>query len=196
MKTMIAKTVAALACAALAFAAEAAGGVALTMDEPVSEIAKTHSGDSKSGNKRNKKMTDTYRCRNTYSGKVVSSGAGKEPVTVAVEAYFVTRRLGEKRYPDMIDGQTTVGTYTFQPGTVTVRKFSFRAPDCVYHEHMRQTGNRRRKHVETTVEGKRHIGVIVRVVSGGEVLHVATYPWNSQWASAAGRSSFTLDDGK
>ena len=199
MKQMI-KKIAIIFAAALAAFHACAGSVSLSLETPKMNSSRKHSGASKSSKARNKKMTDETKRSYDYSGRISFSGGKDESMNVTLEAYFVTRGVGESSSPERPNGRTVVGVYEFGPGKPRSAEFTFSSPTytqttktTVKTSKSRGRGRNRvggSTKMDKTTTGERCTCVVLRAVSGGKVLKVVVEPSNSRWEEAARKIDF------
>lgn len=187
----------AMAAVATLFAAPVSVG--LNISKPQMSMKKTGSDTPKNANRRGThKATEVKSSSYEYHGKVSCNAPKDKNVTVVVEAYFITRAIGEKGAKDRLSSRNEIGRYQFGEGYPTSYAYSLFSPQQTQKTVTTVKNSRRRRRggssSSTTKDksGSRLMGVIVRAMVDGKPVKVVTEPSNSQWEAAAKKDKVDL----
>ena len=190
--TAFAKPLAA-AFAALALALSSGAGVFMLSVEPGIPTSKHTNGKTHSSGgryNRNRTHNETTSKSATYRGRVTYTGSDSR--SVRLEAYFVTRGVGDGVHPERIGGRKDIGTFKFGPKSKGMQEFQVDSPTVKQTTKTSQRnkgrGGRygRQRQTKKTSSGEQLLGVIVRGIDdNGNVACVKALPSKSTWEKAA-----------
>ena len=182
---------AALAALAMAFSSDA-GVFMLSLEPgiPASRHSNGRTHTSGGRNNRNRTRSETTEKSATYRGRVTYTGSDRR--TIRLEAYFVTRGLGNGVHLERIGGRKDIGTFTFGQKSDGMQEFQVRSPAVRQTTQSRQRnrgrGGRygRQRQTRKTSSGSQLLGVIVRGIDdNGNIACVKAFPSKSSWEKAA-----------
>lgn len=183
MKILAAAAIAvSLLCASDAFAAS----FSLNLGQAKQSFKKSEKGDK---NKARGKSSESVSSTSEYPVKVSCSFArGEMSAKAKIEAFFITRDFDSTK-DELVSSEC--GSFTFTP-TDKSYECTATSPSCKRTTTTKKSGNRRNRHMEKDTKGTYLKGVVVRVVSDGEVKAVKCIPDNIAWKKAAKQIKFHL----
>ena len=129
-----------------------------------------------------------------YNGNVGCNVSKGWHANVKVEAYFVTKGIGDGM-AEGISAVKTVGTYLFGEDRPNSYEFAFDSPEVSETKaSTSQSGTYYNSgYRKVTRTGTRYLGVIVRMIVDGEVKKVVSVPNNHQWNKAGRQKNVVLE---
>ena len=159
-------------------------GCRLSVGRP--KVVKRRASESDSGSGAYYRCgSERYVSVSKYNGKVACNVPRGGRALVCVEAYFVTRDIGDESV-EVIGGAKTIGNYAFGDGRPSVYEFSFESPEVSETKSSEyQSGSYYYNGYRRVYRsGTKYLGVIVRMIVDGKVKKVVTVPSNQKWNKA------------
>ena len=172
--------------------------VGLKISKPQTSVSKSGSDKPKGANRRGThKATEIKNSVFEYKGKVSCTPPKDTTVTVTLEAYFITRSIGNGAQ-DELSSRKEIDKYEFGGDYPKTYDFTLTTPAITQTTvtTVKTSGHRRRGGGSSSTSkdksGTRLMGVIVRAMVDGKPVKVVTEPSNSRWEAAAKKDTIEL----
>lgn len=139
---------------------------------------------------RSSSRSSAIRKWTTYEYHVSANVSRGETMNVDVEAHFISRGGSGQGAREYVSKSQHLAKRTFGGGNPMSYRAVFDSP--VIFEELTRTRTYYGSSSSRS-QGEQHLGVLVRVLSGDEVLKVASIPYNRAWEEAGAERIFTLD---